>query len=63
MEAGIELKDAEKIPLGTIFALVHPARGDLGQGYVIASVKNKITLRVATDVPIRLGDIACPIHA
>lgn len=60
IEAGIEVADADQAEIGTVFRFTHPRRGDLGQGRVVGRAPGIITVSAALDVPVRLGDIACP---
>ncbi len=63
VELGVELDDPERAVIGATFRFTHPRRGDLGQGRVIALGHGEITVEAAGDVPVRLGDIACPAYS
>ena len=60
-EAGVDLRRCSPVVVGASYRFTHPRRGNIGQGLVIACDKGEITIQVASDVPIRLGDIACPV--
>lgn len=57
-EASVEISAA--IPIGAVYTFAHPARGELGQGCVVACGKGEITFSLAPEIPVRPGDIACP---
>lgn len=62
LEAGVEMVHAKQIKIGTNFRFTHPRRGDLGQGEVVACGRGEITVAAPGHLPVRLGDIACPVH-
>lgn len=63
IEAVVEMADLGQTAIGAVFRFTHPRRGDIGQGRVIACARGEITVAASLDVPVRLGDIACPAYA
>jgi hypothetical protein len=59
-EAAIEVHLGSRIPIGTVYTFRHPVRGELGQGRVVACGKGEITIAFASELPVQLGDVACP---
>ena len=60
-EAGVDMSRCSPGVVGAAYRVTHPRRGNIGQGQVIACDKGEITIQVSCDVPIRLGDIVCPV--
>lgn len=60
-EAVADMRRCDPGLVGSVFRLTHPRRGNIGEGLVIGCMKGEVTIRVAADVPVRPGDIACPV--
>jgi len=63
LEAEVEMKCEAHIAPGVPYRFTHPLRGDLGRGEVVSCRKGELTIVLSPDVPVRLGDIVCPVDA
>ena len=63
IEAGVEMTDPAQAEIGAVFRFTHPRRGDVGLGWVVACGRGEITVAADLNIPVRLGDIACPAYA
>lgn len=59
-EAAVEVPSGSCIPIGTVYTFRHPVRGEVGQGRVVACGQGEITVAFPPEMPVRLGDVACP---
>lgn len=60
-EVGIHMPAKSPIQVGNILRFAHPQRGEIGQGPIIACTGEEITVTVPKSIPVRIGDIACPV--